>query len=485
MLVISRSSFEENGCVNCGCDYCAIGHVSGKGVICATCASCKCEFIILTDGLSFSKVGFDTGNKYSDGSTIFEYPKLSDHPRKGISKNAFVNPDIRPENGIGDYCSPRDIGYDLACFVKSKEAGIRITNMINNINAEYDNKAFSCTLDYRVNEPLWIQVKIDYPSESSAEILSQLIIQNDYIITENILRKAIDLELNFKKYWKFQVKNKTFDVIKFDFINCIVDDPRNLTKKNLDDAFNLSSSLNNYLDQFEIFAIYHHIDQCINNGNVDKAYLLAVHLINIYSSLYNSEFFINLKKKDSFIFNLRDVFHKSLISLVNADYVFYYSSDDSILETESKKNNDVSMYPKINLDNENSFLFDWQLLISKIFSVIDIDKLKSITDFCNQKISSMSSLKNLNDDLESYVMFSLFGLYIQVSKQIELNNLDNAVLAILHVANQKNSDLINSVLINSENGDKISDVYQSLLEISDKYCVSKKNTDQKIKKLIK
>ena len=116
------------------------------------------------------------------------------HPRKGIPKHKFVRPDVRPEDGIGDYCTPRGIGYDLACFVKSKEAGQRITDMINRVNEEFEQKGFSCRLDYRDFEPLWIQVKIKYPDKVRAFILESMIEENDNVITEDIVREANSID---------------------------------------------------------------------------------------------------------------------------------------------------------------------------------------------------------------------------------------------------------------------------------------------------
>ncbi len=222
MIAINYSDYDKYGCVNCGCDFCYVDHISGPTTP-VICAECNTKFLVINDDLDISTIGFEKKtfdgviitkksngelylgkmdiSKMKNGIAIekfsnpnYVYPLTVEHPRKGIYKHKFVRPDVRPEDGIGDFCEPRGVGYDLACFVKSKEAGERITNMINGINEEYDNREFSCKLDYREDEPLWIQIKINYPNIVKAELLMKLINDNGNIITEEIVRDAINMK---------------------------------------------------------------------------------------------------------------------------------------------------------------------------------------------------------------------------------------------------------------------------------------------------
>lgn len=241
MKAIKESDFEEYGCVTCGCEFCYLSMQSSSEAI-VECAECHTRFMIFREGKKIADTGIgktdykgfilpsekesaiDTFSQinFSDEKVLeqlkngiaiekdgFLYFVLGPHPRKGIAKHELVIPDIRPENLEGDYCYPRGVGYDVACFVKSKQAGERITEMINKLNQEYEEKGFSCWLDYREDEPLWIQVKIDYPDELRAQYLIDLIKLNDYIITEDIVREAInenidnlDYNLEEKKEYK-------------------------------------------------------------------------------------------------------------------------------------------------------------------------------------------------------------------------------------------------------------------------------------------
>lgn len=239
MKAIKSSDFEECGCAYCGCDYCYLdGMDFGNGAI-VKCAECGKSFMVLADTLKISPVGFgdienyngfllkeekikeedsidflssidfqskDVIEKLQNGFAIqrgdFYYPIVGNHPRKGIPKHEFVLPDIRPEDGVGDFCYPRGVGYDLACFVKSKEAGERITKMINDVSTKQEEKCFESRLDYRIDEPLWIQVKIDYTDTLRAKYLMDLIEQNHNIITEEIVQIASNIKIEYleKKY---------------------------------------------------------------------------------------------------------------------------------------------------------------------------------------------------------------------------------------------------------------------------------------------
>lgn len=175
IIAVNWSEYEEHGCVHCGCDYCYTGPVSGGGSNPVTCGECGEGFIILANGLSGSRMGF--------GSPAI-YPKLQKHPRVGIPKHEYIIPDIRPE-GEGEFFSPRGIGYDLAGFVKSKQAGERIVQMFK----EALNKEPSTWLDYRKNEPTWIQVKVQ-SEDVDLKILLNLV-KEDGIITTDKIKKAI------------------------------------------------------------------------------------------------------------------------------------------------------------------------------------------------------------------------------------------------------------------------------------------------------
>ena len=177
MIAVSWSEYQKHGCIKCGCDYCYSGNISGGGSTPLTCGECGEEFMVLADGLAQSRIGF--GN--DSGSAI--YPKLQLHPRTE-PWHKYVRPDIRPE-GEGDFFNSRGVGYDLAGFVKSKEAGERIIQMFKDVL----NKDISTWLDYRKNEPTWIQVKVQ-KEDVNLEMLHSLV-KDDGIITINRIKKAI------------------------------------------------------------------------------------------------------------------------------------------------------------------------------------------------------------------------------------------------------------------------------------------------------
>ena len=174
---IHWGDFEKWGCPMCGSDYVHSSFRMGNEVP-VTCGECKHEFVLLPDNMRFSsfKQGCDDGTSY--------HVEVYDHPRAGIPKHKYKAPDVRPD-GDGEYWKPRGIGYDLAGFVKSKEAGERIVAMFEKALG----KKPETWLDFRESEPNWIQVKFQ-GSEADLNLLYDLT-KDTGIITEEIINKVI------------------------------------------------------------------------------------------------------------------------------------------------------------------------------------------------------------------------------------------------------------------------------------------------------
>jgi len=181
MIAVKFSEYEKHGCVNCGCDYNSVDACRTGSTIPVICNECDTHFVILSDDLTHSAISF--------GEERFT-PQLQTHPRLGIPKHEYVRPDIRPETE-GDFWAPRGIGYDLSGFVKSKEAGARIIDMVRTIIGK-DPKSW---LDYRPSEPKWIQVKIQASDDFDLETLRDLC-KDDGIITEAKLKQALVAQNN-------------------------------------------------------------------------------------------------------------------------------------------------------------------------------------------------------------------------------------------------------------------------------------------------
>ena len=181
MIAISWNDYLKFGCVNCGCDSSYGGPVSGRGCGTGTCRECGTTFCLLADGVKKSSIGFGTDMKDKEGETIFEYPELQEHPRKGIPWHPWVQPDPRPEEG--EYWKSRGIGYDLSGFVKSKAAGERLLEMVKKVLGNENPKSW---LDYREFEPTWIQFKFQ-KEEFDLEKLDKLSEENNGVLTESIL----------------------------------------------------------------------------------------------------------------------------------------------------------------------------------------------------------------------------------------------------------------------------------------------------------
>lgn len=475
LKAVSYADYKESGCINCGCEFCYGGNISGYGTTDVTCGECGTKFVVLADGLLKSSIGYGTNQNDDSGEPIFEYPILGIHPRKGIQSHKFVRPDVRPENGIGDFCNPRGVGYDLACFVKSKEAGQRITDMINKVNEEYENKGFSCRLDYREDEPLWIQVKINYPNELRGSILAQLIGENGDIITEEQVRNAMDMKIDFANYWKYESRHKVYNAIEICFMHSIVAKPEEITKEQREEAYECSFQRNNFLDQFEVWGAYKQIELEIAKGKTENAVLLARHLIDLNRSHFNYELMLQRRKDMDYITDLRSYFHDELVKSVN---MYYNDTKQTDKITAGKETCDYcAVRENFELDNEmmSKFTSDWQKIVPMIFSVADLEALKMSTEW--EKARKSEDIERENQILGKYTnlysMFSLFGLYVQVSRELETNNYVNAVLAIKHVADQFESPLFLELQNQIKNNDtkflKTQAIYCQLINMAKKF----------------
>lgn len=96
----------------------------------------------------------------------------------------YVAPDKRPEEG--EYWNSRGIGYDLSGFVVSKLSGERLLRMVKLVLETDEPKSW---LDYREQEPCWIQFKFQ-KEEFDLEKLQSLATANNNIITIDILKQS-------------------------------------------------------------------------------------------------------------------------------------------------------------------------------------------------------------------------------------------------------------------------------------------------------
>ena len=154
MIGINYSSYEKYGCPNCGCDSAIAGHFMFQGEQTGTCQHCNLTFVLMPDERKVTNTRFGTGRQDENGKDIMEAVKCSVHPRNGTPKWKYVRPDLRP--AYGEYWSPRGIGYDLSGFVKSKQAGERLLDIVKEVLGKEDPETW---LDYREREPNWIQFK--------------------------------------------------------------------------------------------------------------------------------------------------------------------------------------------------------------------------------------------------------------------------------------------------------------------------------------
>lgn len=186
MIAVKSSEKDKFGCPNCGCDRlvrdsCYCGNQVG-----GTCKSCGLHYMIVHDSLTQNdiSISYGTGRKDENGNDIMEKPIIIPHPRMNMSKWHYELPDVKPEDG--EYWNSRGIGYDLSGFVKSKQAGERLLQMVKDVLGKDDPKTW---LDYREFEPEWIQFKFQ-SSEFDLEKLDKLSREKGNVVTKDILQEC-------------------------------------------------------------------------------------------------------------------------------------------------------------------------------------------------------------------------------------------------------------------------------------------------------
>lgn len=189
VIAISFKSFELYGCPYCGYRS-GYTPVFGGGSTVFECGECRATSVLLADNLSVSSIGLC--NTTTPGNPT-QYPKLQEHPRKGIASHG--NADPKPKNG-GEFFRSRGIGLDqtpgcfvcggnetlhanISGFVNTKEAGERVVAM-------FDKGA---RLDFRLHEPDRIQVKIGACNNhrKNLEKLDELIKETTVITADMII----------------------------------------------------------------------------------------------------------------------------------------------------------------------------------------------------------------------------------------------------------------------------------------------------------
>jgi len=187
-IALKQNEYKLHGCPVCGCttsisDSCYISNCGGL-----TCRECNTHFFIVHEEAKQENItiSYSSGDKDSNGKDIMFTPIIINHPRKAIIGHKFIYPDIRPE-GEGEFWNARGIGYDLSGFVKSKQAGERLLEIVKKV---LNNKNPKSWLDWREYEPEWIQFKFQ-EEEFNLKELQKMAKQNNNILTEEILMNCV------------------------------------------------------------------------------------------------------------------------------------------------------------------------------------------------------------------------------------------------------------------------------------------------------
>ena len=426
------------------------------------CQECGVDFIIQGAEVKESNIGF-RNHRTED----FYVPTLEEHPNQEPA-HTYVIPDKRPENGVGDFCNPRGFnGSEMACFVTSKEAGQRITKMINQIKNETPESNFTCYLDHREHEPFWIQAKINYSNDFKNRVLHSLIVNNDRTITEDMITKANEAEITFQSYWEYKAKHRYFSPADLELIRDLGDSGfsrKGITYYLQNEA---GSQRNNRIDEFEMFATWSLVEKYMAKNNEEQAYKLLLHYYQMdkdpFNSLMTRE---NNGNGNNHISSLKGYFTEEIQKTLDLKDANYLHNGDVWRHQNSIKDKLITVLGEV----KNS---EYDELLDSIEQVIDRGDIET---YINAVISKDSSkITDIREDM--YIQLSLYGLYIQLSELREMymnrSNHKKCLTAIKHVADQKNTQYFKTI-----DTSKYDNLYQIMRNYADTNYVTNRDLEE-------
>lgn len=509
MKAINWTAFKEHGCVKCGCATCySTGIVGSTSVV--KCQECEEKFLILSDDLSMSNVGFpvenydgivfdeernvffhgevlydcQTGimkqdllkkylqeNNHEVGTLIdgFVYPCVINHPREKISSHEYEGIATKTKDDKGYFCVPVNLDRDLVCDVKSKEDGQKITKMINDIGDKFGD--FRCQLNYDKCDDNFSQIIIKFQDDLRAALLAKLIQDNSNVITKDIVMQSLTQDIDFETFWKCKILwaiDKSADIrCMHDFVLAFGGFPKEMQE----DSY-YAFQRENYVDQFEVLGACKQINLEFEKKNFSNAWALMSHLVDLNNDSFNKKLKASAPGGTEYFEYCRQILQNELSNVVK---VYSKYKNEEIYSSSLSNTIPLKKNFKLSSDMKANFILDWQSVMPTILEVIDFPTLKIATtrrfktdeQIIQDEKEAFESLAN------PYAMFSLFGLCVQVTKCIEDNQIETAILAIEHVSKQIDSPLFVKLYENKDSNDvqvlKTKAVYARLVQLTEKY----------------
>lgn len=186
-LAIRETPWKIHGCPFCGCNY-ITSHMQGGGCMPGECKECGKSYVVVSDTLD--EISIKINGKS---------PMIVDHPREVFKAHDLAIPDNPPKEENAEWFNSRGVGYDLAGFVKCKAAGERIDAMVQEVLEIERGEHSDSFLDYRIDEPLWIQYKFK-EHEFDVKMLDKKTKEAGGIITKEMLISCLlDFDAEFQR----------------------------------------------------------------------------------------------------------------------------------------------------------------------------------------------------------------------------------------------------------------------------------------------
>ena len=392
MIAISNRDNEKFGCPYCGCDLATLSDCATRGFFstdrmeCTVkCMECNQEYLILGDELEQST--FTIPIKI-DGKSKNEYIKVQMHPRRGIPAHEYKERDGRPT--YGDYCEPRSDYSPLVCFVKSRLAGERIAEMINSFDGIH------CKLNYRPDEPRWIQVSIS--SDSAREsFLREKLRKTGCVITKELVEEVMSMPINFTNTYEYYNDLKCGTWYDYKFVE---NDLKSIFDgKEVEQGTRFTE---NHIDFYQNVGIYMLTREKNSKdynyiSNILSSYLGGCY--DEYSSSHHGISECNL----NYISNMIKLYNEEFGATINA------------YERESKRYFINKKYDLSDIDSIESFA----TFMKKLLSSLDYSKLKNaILSRGSDEQTHAKAIKELPEK-EIYPLCIILGLLSQLNYEFE------------------------------------------------------------------
>lgn len=427
-ITISVNDYQKYGCPNCNnLTNTVLDRLTDYTYKKVTCQNCQAIFTIV-------------------GKEFISNVNISEHPHK-IQTIKYQPSIIIEENTNEEYCTFVKNQDDTLIFNTANYNAIKaITNWFVKLESIYkDDFTFSATTEFdNPNNPI---LKVKYKDFYRALALKNSIIRNQNKISYEIIKKANNMELNFKNKWnECCLFRNIFILTNIEYIQSSIK-----TIQGDMDIYNINSMFtnrNNIIEIFESFGIYIQTNKELEKNNLDGAARCLLHYISNINSNFSKQKYLENEKDQNIYNTVRKNLQNDLINLLNT----YHEYEESYLKHLKLDNIDFTNFNVVSLSNyeDKANLKDAYINYIKplLNRILDLNIIKKLTKYVDEPFESLTEEQNKNNN---FLMFYLLcGFKLQMKLELKKDDYKNVLLTIEYVIERLNSPLYKNYLKSSE-----------------------------------